>query len=106
MRHLIRIFNQGGLSAISEHWTPDIVWHTDPRGARTRPSTRVGAEVSAYLQGWIGAFGDSLPSPRSTRSSTSAKTTSCSSLPPTAIPSGDTVQETQFIDWTFINTFH
>ena len=102
MRHLIGIFNQGGLSAISEHWTPDIVWHTDPRVPE--PGVYEGkAEVSAYPQGWIGAFGDSFHLEIHEivdlgEDDVLVVTTAHGH------PLGDTVQETQFIDWTFINT--
>jgi SnoaL-like domain len=102
MRRLIGIFNERGLPAISEHWTPDIVWHTEPHVPE--PGVYEGkAAVSAYLQGWIGAFGDSFRLEIHEivdlgGDDVLVVTTAHGH------PLGETERETQFLDWTFINT--
>ena len=59
VRRIIGVFNEGSVSATAEYWTPDITWQTDPNVPE--PGVYEGkAEVTAYLQGWVRAFGDSF----------------------------------------------
>ena len=56
IRQSVEAFNREGLPAMSEFWGPDIVWHTDPMVPE--PGVYEGKEaVTAYLQGFIRAFG-------------------------------------------------
>jgi len=102
VRQIIGIFNEDGLSATAEYWTPDIVWHTDPNVPE--PGVYEGKrEVFAYLRGWNRAFGDSfhlkIHEFIDLGGDDVLVVTTASGH-----PGGDTKRDTQFLDWTFIIT--
>ena len=102
VRHIIGIFNERGVSATAEYWTPDITWHTDPNVPE--PGVYQGkGEVSAYLQGWNRAFGDSLRLEIHEIVDLGGDDVLVVTTA-SAHPLGDTQRETQFLDWTFILT--
>jgi ketosteroid isomerase-like protein len=102
VRRIIEVFNEGSLSATAEYWTPDVTWHTDPNVPE--PGVYEGKpEVTAYLQGWVRAFGDSFRVQIHEiidlgRNDVLVVTTV------SGHPLGDTQRDAQFLNWAFILT--
>jgi ketosteroid isomerase-like protein len=99
IRQSVEAFNREGLPAMSEFWGPEIVWHTDPMVPE--PGVYEGKEaVTAYLQGFIRAFGAWRAEVHHLIELGGEDVLSV--MTALGRPLGQTQQETQFLEWCHI----